>query len=295
MTTLTRCLALPLLALLLSTASLTGKNEGQDKPATPAARYQALIKEFYDAAQTHWKATTDEERTKAVARINTLSLHSLELAEKNRKDPIALDALVLVVTQEIWLENNTSHPGRGKDNPEARAIALLLRDHVRSDKLGEACRRIGYGFHKECETFLRTVIDKNPHREVQALACLRLAQFLNARVQRLDLLRDRPELAKRYEALFGKRYLEALQHQDRAKATEEAEAFFKRAAAQYGDVKLPYGGTVGAKAKAELYEIRHLAIGKEAQDIEGQDQDGKRFKLSDYRGKVVLLYFWSEY
>jgi len=38
-----------------------------------------------------------------------------------------------------------------------------------------------------------------------------------------------------------------------------------------------------------------LAVGKEAQDIEGADQDGKRFKLSDYRGKVVLLYFWQEF
>ena len=41
--------------------------------------------------------------------------------------------------------------------------------------------------------------------------------------------------------------------------------------------------------------MRHLAVGKEAADIEGKDQDGKQFKLSQYRGKVVLLYFWSEY
>ena len=39
----------------------------------------------------------------------------------------------------------------------------------------------------------------------------------------------------------------------------------------------------------------HLAVGKEAPDIEGVDQDGKTPKLSEYRGKVVLLDFWSEY
>ena len=102
-------------------------------------------------------------------------------------------------------------------------------------------------------------------------------------------------MARRYEALFGKDYLEALQRQDRDKAGKEAEAFFERAAAQYGDVKVPYGSTVGESAKVELYVIRHLSVGKEAPEIEGGDQDGKRFKLSDYRGKVVLLYFWQEF
>src|SRR5207245_5784544 len=100
---------------------------------------------------------------------------------------------------------------------------------------------------------------------------------------------------KPYEGLFGKDYLEALRRQDRAKVVNEVEALFELAAEKYGDVKLPYGGTVAEKAKAELFEIRHLAVGKEAQDIEGADQDGKRFKLSDYRGKVVLLDFWQEF
>jgi len=43
-----------------------------------------------------------------------------------------------------------------------------------------------------------------------------------------------------------------------------------------------------------LFSIRDLAVGRQAPDIEGKDQDGKRFKLSDYRGKVVLLYFWND-
>jgi hypothetical protein len=32
-----------------------------------------------------------------------------------------------------------------------------------------------------------------------------------------------------------------------------------------------------------------------APEIEGTDQDGKSFKLSDYRGKVVLLDFWGNW
>jgi hypothetical protein len=35
--------------------------------------------------------------------------------------------------------------------------------------------------------------------------------------------------------------------------------------------------------------------GMKAREIEGEDIDGKRFKLSDYRGKVVLLDFWGNW
>jgi cytochrome oxidase Cu insertion factor (SCO1/SenC/PrrC family) len=34
-------------------------------------------------------------------------------------------------------------------------------------------------------------------------------------------------------------------------------------------------------------------VGKPAPEIKGQDIDGKKFKLSDYRGKVVVLSFWA--
>ena len=34
-------------------------------------------------------------------------------------------------------------------------------------------------------------------------------------------------------------------------------------------------------------------VGQLAPDILGQDVDGKEFKLSDYRGKIVVLDFWG--
>jgi hypothetical protein len=36
-----------------------------------------------------------------------------------------------------------------------------------------------------------------------------------------------------------------------------------------------------------------LAVGNRAPDFEAQDLEGTRFKLSDYRGKVVVLDFWG--
>jgi peroxiredoxin len=36
-------------------------------------------------------------------------------------------------------------------------------------------------------------------------------------------------------------------------------------------------------------------IGEAAPEIEGEDLEGKPFKLSDYRGKVVLLQFWPSW
>jgi hypothetical protein len=276
--------------VLLLGLSMAGS---QAKPPTPEEQYRAILKEFGEAANANWKATTDEERKRAAARIEPLPLKLLELAENNPKEPWTLDALTHVITHEYWLDNYSSHPGWGKESRQARAIAILLRDHVRSDKIGEACKRAQYGFRKECETFLRAVLEKNPHRDVQGQACLRLALFLNGRLNRLDLLAGQPDLTKRYEGLYGREYLDALRRQDRAKAIAEVEAVLEQAAEKYGDVKLPFGGTVADNAKTELFGIRHLAVGKEAPDIEGPDQDGVRFKLSDYRGKVVLLYLWQ--
>jgi hypothetical protein len=284
-----------ILVLVLGLSVAAGR-EDQDRPATPAKQYEALAKAFSEAANAFYvKATTDEDRVEPLARIVELSPRCLELAEKHPKDPVALDALVQVVTQELWLKENTSYPGRGKDSLEARAIAILLRDHARSDRLSEACRRMSYGFSKECESFLRTVLERNPQRDIQALACLRLAEFLNRRLERRHLLTERPEMTRRYEGLFGKDYVDALQRQDCAKAVNEVERLFERAAAQYGDVKVPYAGTVREKAQEQLFELRHLTVGREALPFEGQDQDGQHFRLKDYRGKVVLLYFWSEY
>lgn len=283
-----------ILAMLLSLSVATDGN-GQDEPSTPTEQFAALLKE-YKRVPSAGPLASDEERMQYVGQVyqhyNRVAVELVDLAEQYPHDPLALDALI----QAGWQVNTIPWPVEvaGEDTARRRAYALLQRDHVQSDKLGPLCHRVSFGYCQEYESFLRAVLEKNPHPEVQGLACLGLAHFLNGRLQRLDLVKEQPERAKEFENLFGKEYLQELLRQDRSEAIGEMEALFERAAEQYAEVTVPYGGTVGQKATAELFEIRHLGIGKVAPDIEGEDQDGQRFKLSDYRGKVVLLDFWHQ-
>src|SRR5262249_2218467 len=201
---------------------------------------------------------TAEERKQVVTRLQTLPRRFLELAEKHPNDPVAVEALI----QTVAVVNSTAFPAGGKDSPGHKALTILLRDHVRSDKLGPVCQQVVFGFPKSPEPFLRPVLKPNPHKEVQALACLSLAQFLNDRLHRLDLLKnqDRPDMAERYHRVFGKEYLEELQRQDHAQIAREVETLFARAE-KYGDVRIPVvfygsGGTVEEKAKSELFQVR---------------------------------------
>jgi hypothetical protein len=47
--------------------------------------------------------------------------------------------------------------------------------------------------------------------------------------------------------------------------------------------------------KAQFFELQHLSPGKPAPEIIGVDVGGKPMKLSDYRGKIVMLDFFGNW
>jgi hypothetical protein len=147
---------------------------------------------------------------------------------------------------------------RTRGQPAHDALAILAKDHVTSDKIGPVCRMVVYTSPPEvAKPFLAAVLEKNPDRGTRAAACLSLAQMARG---------------------------------------AETEELFERVKKEFGDVKTGNGErTYGDVAEGHLFEIRNLAIGKVAPDIEGEDIDGKKFKLSDYRGKVVVIDFWGNW
>jgi hypothetical protein len=94
--------------------------------------------------------------------------------------------------------------------------------------------------------------------------------------------------------LGEERYQELLKL-DAAKTEAEALGMLDRVVKEFADVPTQRGSTLGETARADLHEIRDLVVGKPVPDIEGEDLAGVKFKLSDYRGKVVLLDFWGNW
>ncbi|MCR9246554.1 MAG: hypothetical protein NXI31_16090 [bacterium] len=139
-----------------------------------------------------------------------------------------------------------------------KSLVTLTLDHAASPTIGDALGRLGaamqLGLREPIMELFTEVIDTNPSAAVKGTAMLERGKLL---------------LAGESEA-------------DKKKGLQELEAVAKMA-----DKKL------AAAAEKALFPITRLQVGCEAPDIVGKDVDGVAFKLSDYRGKAVLLDFWG--
>src|SRR5262249_10220868 len=131
--------------------------------------------------------------------------------------------------------------------------------------------RIGTDADKDkALTMLRSTAEKAAVKDVQVHATVALAEYLKQQADDSDL---KPA--------------------DAQKLNQEAEDLFDRAVKQLAGANDEKSKRMVAMVEKQLFGLRHLTIGKVAPDIEGADGDGKKFKLSDYRGKVVVLDFWA--
>jgi hypothetical protein len=212
----------------------------------------------------------------------------MELAEKYSKDPVAFDAV-------LWVAQNVRGSDADSKKVAEKAYESLIQDHIHNEKLTDVVQGLVYSPSPAAEKLMRMAMEKSPHREVQGRATLALAQFLKNRSELVHQLKEMSdEQLPLYENYFGRDVIEQLKETDPDALMKQAEDLCERVVENYTDLK-NYRGTLGDAAEGELFEIRNLAIGRVAPDIEGEDLDGAGFKLSDYRGKVVVLDFWGNW
>ena len=147
---------------------------------------------------------------------------------------------------------------------ERKRVGEVIWSLPKNDQLMLKYVRV-LGFYGEKEQ-LEAVIGKLPKGRVQQEARFRLAMSVAEDAQRDLTLTDAERAAGNQEAVG---ILEKL-----GKEEGLNESLEKRVA----DLR---------------YKVTHLVVGCEAPEIEGVDHDGKQFRLSEFRGKVVLLPFWG--
>ncbi len=129
------------------------------------------------------------------------------------------------------------------------------------------------------EATLRRVLKLNRHRSVQAHARLALARMLYADA---DSFRDY-DPSRSHHNQFARFTVPQVR---------EAEALFVELDGKYANVA-DGPRTVRDAVGPLLNDLRTLVVGKVAPDIIGKDLDGHPMKLSDYRGRVILIEFWQ--
>ena len=227
-----------LLILALSVPELGTEEKPTGKPTPAAQQYQSLAKAYQDTMQTYseavGKAKTYEERLKVFdenyPKPEKLAPKFLELAEKYPQDPVALDSLIWIVTNNI--RSPVRSPAREK------AVAILIREHAQSERLGQVCPNLANGYDEESALLLRAILEKNPSKDVQAEACLALSQHYGRRLEIAQRLNDNGETLRGFTRAYGEEAVERLKKADRANLAAQGERFCKQLADNYfGRVK----------------------------------------------------------
>ncbi len=234
----------------------------QEAPSPLATEIRSIIDEYENSVRANTQkmiaAATEEEKNKYRSSIPSAGPYAtkmMQLVQANLDKPDVVKAV-------SWLVTGAANFPEGQE-------ALKMLGSVFADRKGiaEAVKQLEY-HGLPAEQILKAVIEKNTNREEKAAALYALGAI---HFKNFDATADRVS----GEASKG-RALEC----------------FQQLNADYSDVTIQ-GFKLSDFTAKMLFEMTNLQVGCEAPEIEGKDADGISFKLSDYRGKHVIVIFWG--
>jgi hypothetical protein len=270
-------------ALAVGLTLIVGVRAGpDDPPKSPAEELKQLQQQVTDAqkaaveARQKWQKEEDADKKKELqqdmqkANVEASKLlaanqkKAIEIAKADPKSDTGLDAALWG-----WMSLRS-------DPDELKSLVdLVMEHHVADKKIGplmSPLNMLAQRDPKALET-MALIAEKNPNKPVQAAAIFAMADFYKNKAEPYGRKppADADELAKK------------------------AEEAFERIEKNYADIVQFRNRTYGVAATSALFELRNLRVGKNAPEVDGEDADGVKFKLSDYRGKVVMLDFWGHW
>lgn len=228
---------------------------------TPAQAEAVLVE--YNAKFKAWESKL------ALAR----SMEEMQRIVKEKPDAeVYMNRMLIVVGKELqnawtlkysgWLLVHT--PLEEKD--VEFILQYAKKYHMNASKLGEFCFDVAATDkypHQVKRVFIEKAIKTIVDKKQKGIASISLAAVLSE-------IGDNPRNNERRLSLMR-------------------EAIINSAEMRIGAT------TVGETAMEMVYRLKNLSKGRPAPELEGVDSSGKHVKLSSYKGKVVMLVFWSSY
>ena len=221
---------------------------------TTETNYQSLLKQFNDFNQTFMEkmSNADTPRQRATVRQHSPKRKFAPLfLAYAQRHPSNADTIQAL----RWVLDN----GQETRNTMKSALALLTNRFADRQEMTVLLPDLHIGMlQREYRNFLHAVREKNEISHARQLAALCLAEI------------DVRQGARR-----------ALTVAEREASEQMLDSVLEN----------PERDEIGQSADSLLFELRYLTVGRAAPEIVGVDADGQPFRLSDYRGKIVLLTF----
>jgi RNA polymerase sigma factor (sigma-70 family) len=270
-----------------------------EKPdESPAGRAMYDLQKASDAEtqELHGRlqrARTDDERKPIQRQITDSNValieRALRIVRENPTDPAALRAV------EFGLRRTSGGYGGPTSKAREELLSFVRANFLRSPDLNPSLlSNLAHQNTAPADDLLAAVAESNPSPTVRGRAAYVLADELALESETVRLWRAMPALFDNPFMRERTEYLDRLRRADPDTLEREAVKWYGVVREKFADVVIYDGSAsdkLGELAEHGLFALRHLTIGKVAPDIEGEDLDGKPFKLSGYRGKVVVLIF----
>lgn len=246
-----------LLTLILITASLHAEPDATEKAI------RAVIDDYETTVRANTmkiiEAKTEEEKNKYRATVPSAEKYAAQVMKLVQAHSDTAGSAVGV----NWLATQAANFPEGQI-----ALQMLGSSHTSSSGIAQAVKALEYHPIKFAEPILKAVREKNPNETEKAAATYAL----------------------------GMQYFRLYEAATEEKAAEEAKAkaldYFQEVSSKYASANIQ-GFPLADQAARTMFELANLSVGSECPEIDGADVEGGAFKLSDYRGKHVVLMFWG--
>ena len=249
--------------------------QAADASAPKLAEYEKLVADWTAAQKASQAAMRElaatEEYKAAVAAKDNKKITELRASVAPDSKPFGTLAIALADKQsgDVRLQVLAYAAKNFGDADTAKGVAERIEQYLLKDaglaQLLENAGGLSRGLGPDAANkLLDRVIATTPHALPKAWAMFLQAQTLMSVTNKKDVT-----------------------DAEKAAAAQKAARLLKVAE------PLAAGNALADRVVPMLFEAEHLQIGMEVPDIVGEDVDGVAFKLSDYRGKVVMLDYWG--